>query len=130
MQSDQWCITFLVGYKSPDIIRPTAVQGSASPLGTIMQTHTVFSIQSNYHHILIFMSVSIIVLANLRVDRPTRNGTFIYFRDAATNAVVQSYDCGSAPDVTYTGFTIVIRFPVTPWIPRKSYYVTFDTGIF
>ncbi|CAF1405774.1 unnamed protein product, partial [Adineta steineri] len=31
LQSNQWCITFLVGFDSPDIIRPTMVQGSASP---------------------------------------------------------------------------------------------------
>ena len=131
VQSDQWCITFLVGYKSPDIIRPTAVQGSASPMGTIMQTHTVFSIQSDHHHSLVIsFTVFIDVLANLRVDRPTRNGTYIYFRNAATGAVVQSYDCGWAPEVTYTGFTIVIRFPVAPWIPGQSYYVTFDSGMF
>ena len=70
------------------------------------------------------------VLANLRVDRPNRNGTYIYFRDAATNGVVQSYDCGWAPEVTYTGYTIVIRLPVAPWIPGRSYYVTFDSGTF
>jgi len=35
MQSDAWCITFLVGFESPDLIRITAVQGSASPVGTI-----------------------------------------------------------------------------------------------
>ena len=51
VQSDPWCITFLVGYKSPEIIRPTAVQGSASPMGTIMQNHTIFSIQCNDHSI-------------------------------------------------------------------------------
>ena len=69
-------------------------------------------------------------LATIRVDRPTRNGTFIYFRNAATNAVVQQYDCGWASEVTYTGFTIVIRFPVAPWVPGQSYYVTFDSGMF
>ncbi len=34
VQSDQWCIIFLVGFKSPNIIVPIAVQGSASPLST------------------------------------------------------------------------------------------------
>ena len=62
VQSDPWCITFLVGYKSPDIIRPTAVQGSASPLGTIMQNHTVFSIQSTHHSLAISCTVFIDVL--------------------------------------------------------------------
>ena len=78
-----------------------------------------------------FRSLYIIdVLANLRVDHPNRNGTYIYFRDAATNGVVQSYDCGWAPEVTYTGYTIDIRLPVAPWIPGRSYYVTFDSGTF
>ena len=40
---------FLVGYRSPDIVRPTAVQGSASPLGTVFQNQSTFSIQSNYY---------------------------------------------------------------------------------
>ena len=49
VQSEQWCIMFLVGYRSPDIVRPTAVQGSASPLGTVFQNQSTFSIQSNYY---------------------------------------------------------------------------------
>ena len=57
VQSDQWCITFLVGIRSPDVIRPLAVQGSASPLGTIMQNHTVFYIQSNPYETLISITV-------------------------------------------------------------------------
>ena len=45
VQSDQWCITFLVGYDSPDLIKTSSVQGTASPLGTIFANHTTFSIQ-------------------------------------------------------------------------------------
>jgi hypothetical protein len=47
LQSNQWCITYLVGFESPTIIRPTVVQGSASPIGTIFQNNTRFSIESN-----------------------------------------------------------------------------------
>ena len=50
LQSNQWCITFLVGFASPNVIRPTTVQGSASPIGTVFQNQTVFSIQSNIFH--------------------------------------------------------------------------------
>ena len=46
IQSNQWCITFLVGFRSPDVIRPQLVQGSASPVGTVFQNQTTFSIQS------------------------------------------------------------------------------------
>lgn len=45
LQSDAWCITYLVGFESPDLIRITAVQGSASPIGTIFSNHSIFSIQ-------------------------------------------------------------------------------------
>ncbi|CAF1445970.1 unnamed protein product [Adineta steineri] len=113
LQSNQWCITFLVGFDSPDIIRPTMVQGSASPIGTVFQNQTLFSIQTTK-----------------AVNRPTLNNTFIYFTDAtANNTLVQKFDCGWAPEVTYTGYTTVIRFPVAPWIPGHFYYVTFDSGV-
>jgi len=45
--SNQWCITYLVGFQAPTIISPTVVQGSASPVGTIFQNNTRFSIESN-----------------------------------------------------------------------------------
>ncbi|CAF5134495.1 unnamed protein product, partial [Rotaria sp. Silwood1] len=45
LQSDAWCITYLVGFDSPDLIRTAAVQGTASPIGTIFSNHSVFSIQ-------------------------------------------------------------------------------------
>ncbi|CAF1216213.1 unnamed protein product [Adineta steineri] len=113
LQSNQWCITFLVGFESPDIIRPTMVQGSASPIGTVFQNQTIFSIQTTKS-----------------VNRPTLNGTYIYFTDAtANNTLVQKFDCGWAPEVIYTGFTTIIRFPVAPWIPGHFYYVTFDSGV-
>ncbi|UJR14593.1 hypothetical protein I4U23_001588 [Adineta vaga] len=113
IQSNQWCITFLVGFESPDVIRPKLVQGSASPLGTIFQNHTLFSIQTSKS-----------------VSRPTRNDTFIYFWDATLNdALVAKYDCGWSPEITYTGYTTVIRFPVAPWIPGHFYYVTMDSGV-
>ncbi|UJR16955.1 hypothetical protein I4U23_003853 [Adineta vaga] len=113
LQSNQWCITFLVGFKSPDVIKPTLVQGSASPIGTIFKNHTLFSIQTS-----------------ISVNRPTRNGTFIYFWDSTLGGtLVQKYDCGWEPEVTYTGFTVVIRFPVAPWIDGHFYYVTYDSGV-
>ncbi|CAF1061879.1 unnamed protein product [Adineta steineri] len=113
LQSNQWCITFLVGFESPDIIRPSLVQGSASPIGTVFQNQTLFSIQTTKS-----------------VNRPTLNGTFIYFTDAAnTTQPVAKFDCGWDPNVIYTGFTTIVRFPVAPWIPGHFYYVTFDSGV-
>lgn len=110
LQSDSWCITFLVGFESPDLIRITTVQGSASPVGTIFSNHSIFSIQ-----------------ANRFVNRPNRNRTFIRFIDAANNSVVQEYDAGWHPNVVYTGKTIVVITNYT-WKYGANYYVTFDSG--
>lgn len=48
VQSDQWCITFLVGFESPNLITTTSIQGTASPIGTIFANQTTFSIQGNH----------------------------------------------------------------------------------
>ncbi|CAF1251765.1 unnamed protein product [Adineta steineri] len=108
LQSDPWCITFSVGFISPELI-----QSSVAPMGNISQNQTVFSIQTT-----------------MAAKRPSRNGTYIHFTDSTNNTVVQIYDCSSAPQVTYINFTIVIRFPVAPWIPGHSYFVTFDSGVY
>ena len=167
LQSNQWCITFLVGFESPDVIRPTLVQGSASPIGTIFQNHTVFSIQSKISflslssslrqtrsaisYVLDRLSSDATVMrqalskvlsesdtdthiclfsASKSVNRPNRNYTYIYFWDStAGNTLVAKYDCGWQPEVTYTGFTTVVRFPTAPWIVGHFYYVTFDSGM-
>jgi hypothetical protein len=68
--------------------------------------------------------------ASISVARPTSNGTYIYFTDSTINITVATFDCGYAPEVTFTGYTIVIIFPVAPWIPGHSYYVTFAYGIY
>ncbi|CAF4837355.1 unnamed protein product, partial [Rotaria socialis] len=41
LQSDPWCITYLVDYTSPNLIRPTMVQGSASPIGTVFANQSI-----------------------------------------------------------------------------------------
>jgi hypothetical protein len=46
VQSDPWCITFLVGFTPPDLQTPLLVQGSASPIGTVFSNQSIFSIQS------------------------------------------------------------------------------------
>jgi hypothetical protein len=46
LQSVPWCITFLVGFSAPNLQRPYFVQGSTSPLGTVLSNHSIFSIQS------------------------------------------------------------------------------------
>jgi len=45
IQSSQWYITFLVGFDSPNLIRTAAIQGTASPIGTVFANQSIFSIQ-------------------------------------------------------------------------------------
>ncbi len=51
VQSDPWCITFLVGFTAPNLQVPLLVQGSASPVGTVFSNQSIFSIQSNVTNI-------------------------------------------------------------------------------
>ncbi|CAF3370210.1 unnamed protein product [Rotaria socialis] len=111
LQSDPWCITYLVDYTSPNLIRPTMVQGSASPIGTVFANQAIFSI-----------------MATSPVGRPSRNGTDICFNDAATNTSVVCYDAGYASNLLYNGYTITIITNVV-WTYGHSYYVTFDSGV-
>ncbi|CAF1012640.1 unnamed protein product [Rotaria sp. Silwood1] len=112
VQSNQWCITFLVGYDSPNLIQASSVQGTVSPIGTIFANHTIFSIQ-----------------ATRQVNRPSRNYTYVYFNDTATGTSVHTVDCGWDPHVMYSGNTITFYIPYPPWIPGHTYYITFDSGV-
>ncbi|CAM4758674.1 unnamed protein product [Rotaria magnacalcarata] len=110
LQSDPWCLTYLVDYTSPNIIRPTIVQGSASPIGTVFSNQSIFSI-----------------MATNPVGRPSRNGTNVCFNDAATNTSVVCYDAGYASNLLYNGYTITIITNVV-WTYGHTYYVTMDSG--
>ena len=52
VQSNPWCITFLVGYSAPNLQKPLFVQHSASPLGTIFANHSIFAIQSEIFNVI------------------------------------------------------------------------------
>ena len=130
VQSDPWCITFLVGFTPPNLQQPMFVQHSASPLGTIFNTHSIFSIQSRNHQDqwLIF-SLARVGVGGVPVNRPKRNGTYIHFNDATmNNSRVLSFDCGYSSNITYAGSTIIIMTAPFLWTYGHSYYVTFDSG--
>ncbi|CAF4309628.1 unnamed protein product, partial [Rotaria sp. Silwood2] len=99
VQSNQWCITFLVAYDSPNLIQASSVQGTVLPIGT------------------------------RQVNRPSRNYTYVYFNDAATGTSVHTVDCGWDPHVMYSENTITFYIPSPPWIVGHTYYVTFDNGV-
>ncbi len=79
-------------------------------------------------HDFIFCCRTVFSIATSRVNRPTHNGTFVYFNDATTRTIAYSMDCGWNPNVIYTGKTIVFGVLSPPWIPGHSYYITFDSG--
>ncbi|CAF4973187.1 unnamed protein product [Rotaria sp. Silwood1] len=62
------------------------------------------------------------------VHRPTRNGTYIRFMDASTNTSVRVFDAGWASNILYYGNTSSIITSYS-WIPGRSYYVLFDSGV-
>jgi hypothetical protein len=66
-------------------------------------------------------------LASKSVNRPSLNGTNIYFKDAATNLTVVQYDAGYAQNILYTGNTILILTNYT-WAYGHTYYITMDEG--
>ena len=130
LQSDAWCVTYLVGFESPNLIRTQAVQGSASPIGTVFANQSIFSIQgTTTNGIIYFVFIISVIVATRPVNRPNRNGTYIRFMDGATNASVQTFDAGWQPNILYTGYTITIITNYT-WIPGHTYYVLFDSGIY
>jgi hypothetical protein len=67
-------------------------------------------------------------LASSPVNRPTLNGTNVYFNDAATNSTVLQYDAGWAPNIIYTGNTILILVINFTWSYGHTYYITMDEG--
>ncbi|UJR07107.1 hypothetical protein I4U23_011395 [Adineta vaga] len=84
--SNQSCFTFMVDTEAIDIIRP------AMP-ALILQDQTLFSIQTTK-----------------KPYRPMRTGVNIYFHDANTSTNVSTFDCSSAPEVTYKNDSILINF--------------------
>ena len=130
VQSDPWCITFLVGFTSPNLQTPLLVQGSASPVGTVFANQTHFTIQSNLWAREQSATVVFPLGKNgINVNRPGHNGTYVSFHDANLNgSVVLAYDCGYSTNVNYVGDTIVVNAPFA-WVPGHQYYVTFDQGL-
>jgi hypothetical protein len=45
LQSDPWCITYLVDYTSLNLTQCTVVQGSTSTVGTVTANQSLFSVQ-------------------------------------------------------------------------------------
>ncbi len=60
--SNQYCVMIMVGGVNPILYTPSFVQSTASPVGTVMATHTRFSIQGNNS-----FTLSLVQLINLNL---------------------------------------------------------------
>ncbi|CAF4971027.1 unnamed protein product, partial [Rotaria sp. Silwood1] len=111
ISSDQWCITFLVGFNSPDLIRPSLIQGAVSPVGTIFANRSLFT-----------------AMTTRPITRPSHNDTFVYFKNLANNVTAYSIDCATSSEILYLDTLLVINVSNASWTPGAIYYITFDDG--
>ncbi|CAF5207419.1 unnamed protein product, partial [Rotaria magnacalcarata] len=109
--SDQNCVMIAVGATGFSILTPTFVQGTASPLGTIMSTQTRFSIQ-----------------ASLPLRRTKLNNTYIYIYQLGVG-LYRYIDCKYSGDVYFINKTLIffVRNPV--WIAGATYYIDLGYGV-
>ncbi|CAF3831836.1 unnamed protein product [Rotaria sp. Silwood1] len=104
--SNQYCVMIAVGATNPYIVAPTFVQGTASPLGTVMATQSRFSIQTS-----------------LSLRRTRLNGTkssisiglfcfqrYFVWRFTIWNPAISSTTTPSTTTTTATTHTVTTRF--------------------
>ncbi|CAF1229179.1 unnamed protein product [Didymodactylos carnosus] len=48
LSGSQYCVNYVVGVGSPDLIQTNLVIGTASPVGTVFSNQSIFSIQAQY----------------------------------------------------------------------------------
>lgn len=132
-----YCVVIAVGASATNI--PTAqqtifVQGTWSPMGTVMPTQRRFSIQSKYllywpmkncFHNDVFLSDT----ANVPLKRPVRNGSQIRIQRSDNGNWAWWADCRFSPDVYYINNTIVFYARTATWVPGLTYYITLTEGV-
>jgi len=105
------------------------LEGSASPLGTVLATHSVFSIQSNIYFYEFPTKYNVSFQGNSDVRRPKRNGTMISIFNTLNPFVpVWEIDCGYSPNCIYTGNTLTFLVSNATWSYGNRYYITFAYG--
>ena len=55
IQSDSWCVTYLVGILAPSLQSPNLVPGSGFPVGTVASNHSLFYVRSKCRYIFFFL---------------------------------------------------------------------------
>lgn len=149
LTGSQHCINFVVGFAAPNLIPPVLVQGkqtllaflvmtrprspayvgSASPLGTVLSNHSIFSIQGRQSPETKMNSVNDSSVASGGVNRPARNGTYVRIFDRTNPfTAVWERDCGYSTDCNYLGTTVIFRVQNPSWTFGAQYYILLDSG--
>ncbi|CAF4268552.1 unnamed protein product, partial [Rotaria sordida] len=110
-QGNTQCVTYLVAVTAPELIYTSYVNGSMSPIGTIMPTQNVWRVE-----------------CTKAVNRPS---TAAYIRFYQSSTATQVYALDASTDTThvfYSNFTLIF-FTNYAWTPGQSYYILFDNGV-
>ncbi len=107
---------------------PRFVQGTASPLGTVLSTQTRFSITGKnffvkYENYLVYFS------ATLPLKRTVLNGTDIIIYRTNPQSAVYTIDVKYSGDVFFENQTLVFFVKNPPWIPGVTYFVYASQGV-
>ncbi|CAF1403097.1 unnamed protein product [Rotaria sordida] len=110
-QGNTQCVTYLVAVTAPELIYTSYVNGSMSPIGTVMSTQNVWRVE-----------------CTKAVNRPS---TAAYIRFYQSSTATQVYALDASTDTThvfYSNFTLIF-FTNYAWTPGQSYYILFDNGV-
>lgn len=116
-----------VGTVNPVLPAPRFVQGTASPVGTVMSTQLRFSIQG-IHFFLTTIDYSLLSLATQPLRRTTLNQTYISIYRVGVG-LVRQIDCKYSTDVYIFNTTLIFFVPNPPWVLGATYYITLTDGV-
>lgn len=123
------CLALAVGGVNPSTLLPSVVQGSASPVGTVMATHTRFSIRGKVILSYGYSSGSPLFLAaNMPLKRTIRSGVSIRIYDNSIGQV-RSIDTRTSGDVFFSNTTLIFYVRNPPWVLGRTYRIEFDQGV-
>lgn len=126
--SNPFCFSMAVGGSTPGYISPTIVQGSISPVGTVLATHTRFSIRGIFSTESNFISFHHFLSANMPLKRTIKNGTYIRIYNSS-GSQVRAIDTKYSPDVFFLNTTLIFYVRNPPWVLGVSYFVNLDQGV-
>lgn len=127
--SSQYCVMIMVNSVNPVLYTPNFVQSTASPVGTVMITQTVFSIQGTDFFLICYENYLFYCVASLPLTRTMLNSTDITIYRLDNYQNVYQIDCRYSPDVYFINRTLVFFVRNPPWVLGVTYYITMTDGV-